>query len=161
MTLDEVLSLEADKKSIKKIDMFLRDKDETSYEYARAIAYKALILHNSDKDKDALRILLSLTPYFNNYDNDSVVALCDTLIDIFLSLDNNDQALKYIDIKNDHLKTIDKDQYLYDMIRYYTNVGTRIEIKRTITQYLFEDISEENKIKALEELQTLQFYDKE
>ena len=117
MTLDEVLSLEADKKSIKKIDMFLRDKDETSYEYARAIAYKALILHDSDKDKDALRILLSLTPYFNNYDNDSVVALCDTLIDIFLSLDNNDQALKYIDIKNDHLKTIDKDQYLYDMIR--------------------------------------------
>ncbi len=161
MTLDEVLSLEADKKSIKKIDMFLRDKDETSYEYARAIAYKALILHNSDKDKDALRILLSLTPYFNNYDNDSVVALCDTLIDIFLSLDNNDQALKYIDIKNDHLKTIDKDQYLYDMIRYYTNVGNRIELKRTITQYLFEDISEENKIKALEELQTLQFYDKE
>lgn len=161
MTLDEVLSLENDKKSIRKIDMFLRDKDETSYEYARAIAYKALILHTQDKDKDALRILLSLTPYFASYDNDSVVALCDTLIEIFLSLDNNDQALKYIDIKNDHLKTIDKDQYIYDMIRYYTNVGNRVELKRTITQYLFEDIDDDKRIKALEELSTLQFYDKE
>lgn len=161
MTLDEVLSLEAEKKSIKKIDMFLRDKNETSYEYAKAIAYKALILHKDLKDKDALRILLSLTPYFSTYDNESVVALCDTLIEIFLSTENNDQALKYIDIKNEHLKTIDKDLYLRDMIRYYDNVGNRIELKRTITLYLGEDIKEEDRVKALEKLSTLQYYDDE
>ena len=161
MTLDEVLALENDKKSIKKIDMFLRDKNETSYEYARAIAYKALILHNADRDKDALRILLSLSVNFNKFDNLSVCALCDSLIEIFLALDNNDQALKYIDIKNEHLKTIDKDQYLYDMIRYYDSVGNRVELKRTITLYLYEDISEENRIKALEKLLYLIYYDKD
>ncbi len=161
MTLDEVLSLEEDKKSIKKIDMFLRDKEESSYEFLKAIAFKCHILHISDKDKDALRILLPLTSQFKNYDNDSIISLCDSLIEIFLYNDNNDQALKYIDIKNEHLKTIDKDKYLYDMIKYYDNVSNRIELKRTITQYLGEDISNENRISALEKLKDLLFYDNE
>ncbi len=161
MTLDEVLSLEEDKKSIKKIDMFLRDKEESSYEFLRSIAFKCHILHICDKDKDALRILLPLTSQFKNYDNDSIIALCDALIEIFLSCDNNDQALKYIDIKNLHLKTIDKDKYLYDMIKYYDNVSNRIELKRTITQYLGEDISDENRVSALEKLKDLLFYDNE
>ena len=41
MTLDEVLSLEIDKKSIRKIDMFLKDLDETSYDYKKALSNKA------------------------------------------------------------------------------------------------------------------------
>ncbi len=159
MTLNEVLSLEIDKKSIRKIDMFLKDLDETSYDYLKAVSYKALILHQTDKTKDALKLLLPLVLNFKKYDNESTISILDTLIDIFFDTQNYDQALKYIEIKRDYLKTIDKDKYLYDMIRYYEATSNKLELKRTIVLYLSEDIDEENRISALEKLTDLLYFD--
>ena len=159
MTLDEVLSLEIDKKSIRKIDMFLKDLDETSYDYIKALSYKALILHKTDKTKDSLKILLPLVLNFKKYDNDAIISILDVLIDIFFDTQNYDQALKYIEIKKDNLKTIDKDKYLYDMIRYYENISNKNELKRTIILYLSEDIKEIDRISALEKLIDVLFYE--
>ncbi len=159
MRLDEVLSLEIDKKSIRKIDMFLKDLDETSYDYLKAISYKAFILHQIDKTKDALKILLPLILNLKKYDNESIISILDTLIDIFLETQNYDQALKYIELKRDNLKTIDSDKYLYDMIRYYEATSNRLELKRTIVEYLSEDINEEKRILALEKLVDILYYD--
>lgn len=159
MTLDEVLVLEKEQKSIKKIDLFLSQNSQTSYEYIKALSYKCLILHSLEKDKDALRYLLISTQLIPNLEKKSIVVLCDALIDIFIDIKNVEQAIKYIEIKRDNLPTIDNDKYLYDMIRYSEMVGNKIELKRYISEYLSEDISDDSRMEILEKLIKLQYID--
>lgn len=161
MSLDEVLALDMEIKSIKKIDLFLSHQKQTSYEYVKALGYKCLIWHKEGKIKEALKALLTMTPLIPSMQNEAVVSLCDALIDIFIDIKNNEQAIKYIEIKKDYLKVIDSDKYLYDMIRYNMMVGNNSELKRTITLYLAEDISDERRMEALEILIKFQAQDHE
>lgn len=157
MTLDEVLALEFEQKSIRKIDMFLSTQPQTSYEYIKALSFKCLILHSLEKDKDALKYLLVQTQFIPNLDNKSIVVLCDALIDIFIDIKNVEQAIKYIEIKKDHLPTIDSEKYIYDMIRYNRMCGNDKELKRCIVEYLGEDIPDDKRIEVLEILLNIEY----
>lgn len=161
MTLKEVLGLEKVSSSVKQIDIFMSKQEQTSYEYIKALSYKCLILHSLNKTKEALKQLLASTLLFKKIESRSIVAVCDSLIDIFLDLKNSENALKYIDIKNEHLPEIDKEQYNYDLIRYYDMVGDRSNLKRNIIVYLNNDIPLENRIYALEKLIKSQYLDYE
>ena len=77
-----------DEKSIRKIDMFLSNQPQTSYEYIKALSFKCLILHSLERDKDALKYLLVQTQLIPNLENKSIVVLCDALIDIFIDIKN-------------------------------------------------------------------------
>ena len=157
MTLDEVLALDFEQKSIRKIDMFLSNQPQTSYEYIKALSFKCLILHSLERDKDALKYLLVQTQLIPNLENKSIVVLCDALIDIFIDIKNTEQAIKYIDIKRDHLKAIDSEKYIYDMIRYNKMCGNSVELKRCIIEYLGEDIPDDKRIEVLEILLSIQY----
>ncbi len=161
MTLNEVLSLDKVNTSVRQIDIYMSKQKQTSFEYLRALAYKCEILHFLNKTKDALRLLLPLKPYFDQFSNESVISICNVLIDILFDISNYDQALIYIDIKKSKLKTIDSEQYTFDMIRYYNFIGQKDELKRNIIIYLNNDVSVEKKIYVLELLIKYQYIDKE
>lgn len=152
MLLNEVLSLEKISSSVRQIDIFMSKQKPNSYDYLKALSYKCLILHSLGKTKEAIKLLLGASLGFKTYDDRSIVAVCDSLIDIFIDIKNNEQALKYIDIKNEHLPQIDKEQYNYDLIRYYDMVGNRLDLKRNVVIYLNNDISDEKRIFAYEML---------
>ncbi|MGM9972133.1 MAG: diguanylate cyclase domain-containing protein [Anaeroplasmataceae bacterium] len=161
MNLNEVLALEHVSSSVRQIDMFMSSKKPTSYEYIKALSYKCLVLHSINKTKEALKLLLQATVSFKSYPDEGIVAICDSLIDIFIDLKNSEQAIKYIEIKNEHLPEIDKEQYNYDLIRYFDLVGDRKELKRNIIIYLDNDIPIEKRIYALEKLIKSQYLDYE
>ncbi len=161
MTLEEVLKLDIENSSIKRIDLFLADKKQTSYEYIKALSYKCLILHSLGNTKDALKTLLTQTTHFKLFESKSIVSICEVLIEIFLAINNDEQALNYIDIKRDHLEEIDKEEYILDLIKYYNHTKNNIEAKRNILIYLKHDVEESKKIYAYEILINLQYADYE
>ena len=69
LSLAELVKLPETLASIKKIDLFLGSTAKGSTEYIKALAYKANVLHKIGKTNDALKLLYSYVPTFNQLDS--------------------------------------------------------------------------------------------
>ena len=86
MKLSEILELEKNLSAVKKIDLFLSSTVKMSNEYVVALAYKALVHHNIGKTNDALKMLFGLVPSIKEMNSDTIIYLCDAIIDICLDV---------------------------------------------------------------------------
>ena len=163
-TLEEILQLDMVQSSVKKIDLFVSQKTKYSKEYMKAIAYKGKILHELGKTNDALKLLYEYIPSIKAMDNESVIALTSSIIDITLSIGIYDQAAKYIRIKREYLPISRTSEYIKDTTRLYLAKKDYENAKEALIEYLDDDITKEEEIDALEKLANIYFeernYDK-
>ena len=143
MTSNEVLSLEINKKSLKKLDTFLSHEPSGSIEYHKVNAYKGLMLYKLGNVKEAFVLLLNAIN--KSSDKRVIVLYADSLIDIYLSLEDFSKAMKYIELKSQNLSPIELDKHSFDMIKYYVKRKDKESAKREIETYLNDDISDYNK----------------
>jgi hypothetical protein len=144
MTINDILKLEIKKTNLRKIESFINQKEKDSIDYYKAVSYKALMSFKLDLVKEAITLLL--TNLNDSKVDDAIVSYCSTLIEIYLDLSDFEKALKYIELKEKHLKPIDMQKHTKDMIMYYAK---RRDIKNAtlyINSYLDDDILEEDKI---------------
>ncbi len=152
MDFEALKRLDASKDTVKKIDKYIQKLAVDSNEYYMAVCYKASILHSLKNDDEALKILLPLERKLWMLKNEEVITLCDILKDIYYELNDSQNALKYIKIKEEHLLLIDHDKYIRDMIEYYRFVGDILNEKRQILIYLEENINENDLLEIYERL---------
>lgn len=126
----------------------------------KAIAYKGLILHELGKTNDALKLLYEYIPSIKAMDNESVIALTSSIIDITLSIGIYDQAAKYIRIKREYLPISRTSEYIKDTTRLYLAKKDYDNAKASLIAYLDDDITEDEKIYALEKLSSIYFDEK-
>ena len=103
MILQEILQLDKVQSSIKKIDLYIVSTVKQSDEYIIALSYKAIILHTIGKSNEALKILFTIVPTFKELTTNSIIYVCDAIIDICIDVKRYDQVEKYIQIKNTYL----------------------------------------------------------
>lgn len=161
MNLDEILKLDKVTSSVRQIDLYMSKQKINSYEYIRALAFKCSILHCLNKTKDALKLLLPITSLFDKIDKRASVSICDSLIEIFLDIASYKEAIKYINIKKNYIPELNKEDYYYDLIRYYNLIGNSLELKRSIVSYLQGDIPDDRRAYALEIFIDYQYKDLE
>lgn len=137
MTLDEVLSLPKEKKSIKKIESFLSKEVSTSLSYHKALAYKAYILYLTDNKSEAFTILIDNV---SKTQGEAKIGYLDVLIDIYLNQEDFAKALKYIDIKKDILSPIDSFKHTLDLIKYSVKRSDLEKAKKYILEIIDDDI---------------------
>ncbi len=137
MTLDEVLSLPKEKKSIKKIESFLSKEVSTSLSYHKALAYKAYILYLTDNKSEAFTILIDNV---SKTQGEAKIGYLDALIDIYLNQEDFAKALKYIDIKKDILSPIDSFKHTLDLIKYSVKRSDLENAKKYILEIIDDDI---------------------
>ena len=140
MSLSEILQLDINNQSIKKIDSFLSDEVEYSDTYIRAVAHKALLLHKLGNSTAGIELALSYIKSMRLLSAYAVIALSDTIIAITIDLDEFDEALKYINLKKSFLPVSKMNLYLKDMITYLLKKGSIQEAKDTLVTYLKEQI---------------------
>lgn len=164
MLLKEVLQLDKNNSSIKKIDFFIGLQTKYSYEHLKALSYKAEILHYLGKDNEALKLLYEIVPHFNSILLDGIIVICDGIIDLCLDLKRYDQVLKYIKIKESYLPISKSVLHIKDLIKYYLALKQYDDALNSLEKYLSEDISKDEQTEAKIELSKIYFdifeYDK-
>lgn len=149
MKVNEILALPMERESIKKIDRFIQAADKATIEYHQAVCYKALILNSLGKVNDALKPLIKEDGY-DGMDDNAIVCYADTLKQIFLGIKRYDLALRYIQIKKEHLSLLATDEYYHDMIIYSKETENEADTRRFLKLYLEDDITPANRAFALE-----------
>lgn len=144
MTINDILKLEIKKNNLRKIESFINQKDKDSTDYYKAVSYKALMSYKLDLVKEAITLLL--TNLNDSKNDDAIISYCSSLIEIYLDLSDFEKALKYIELKEKHLKPIDMQKHTKDMILYYAKRRDIKNATRYINSYLEDDILEEDKI---------------
>jgi len=157
MSLSEILQLDINNQSIKKIDSFLSDEVEYSDTYIRAVAHKALLLHKLGNSTAGIELALSYIKSMRLLSAYAVIALSDTIIAITIDLEEFDEALKYINLKKSFLPVSKMNLYLKDMITYLLKKGSIQEAKDTLVTYLKDDISKDEQLFAKEELSNIYY----
>lgn len=137
MTLDEVLALKIEKKSIKKIESYLAKEDNTSLSYYRALAFKASVLYFTDNKSEAFKILLD---YVNKEIGQARIYFIDVLIDIYLNQEDFAKTLKYIELKNELLSPLDSYKHTFDLIKYYVKRQDLENARKYILELIDDDI---------------------
>ena len=164
ITLAEIAKLPYNVASVKKIDLFLSSAIKGSNEYIKATCYKCIILHKTGKTNDALKQLYLYIPEFNKLDSESVIDICDAIMEICIDVKRYDQAVKYMSIKKDYLSISNLHLYLKDQIRLYLDMREYDRAKLVLEKYLEDDITKEEEIFALDKLLEIYFanmeYDK-
>lgn len=160
MSINELYKLPHKKESIKKIDQFIASSGNDELCHHQAICLKSEILFELEKINEALKPLLQAETSFNSFSDEIIVLYSNALKDIFMSIEQYDKALKYIDIKHKHLSLMEMDSYIKDMILYHQAKGEKIAAKRYIIQYLEDDLSTDERIFAYENLINYHFEDK-
>ena len=160
-TLEEILQLDKNQSSIKKIDLFLSQKTKYSNEYMKAISYKANILYSLDKANDALKLLYEYVPTIQGMDNEGVIALTSEIIAITIDLNVFDQASKYIKIKQKYLPVSRQNEYIKDIVNLYLKKKDYENAKVALNEYLEDDITKDEEIYALEKLCGIYYDEKE
>ena len=161
MTIEELFNLPRKKESLKKIDNFIAASSVDELCHHQALCIKALTLHEIGKTNDALKLILPKEAEFDSMDNDTVVCYTDTLKEIFISIEQFDKALHYIQIKKLHLSLMAHDVYKKDMILYHIAQGHILEAKRWLILFLEDDISDYDRIFAYEKLIEFQYNEKD
>lgn len=161
MTIEELFNLPRKKESLKKIDNFIAASSVDELCHHQALCIKALTLHEIGKTNDALKLILPKEAEFDSMDNDTVVCYTDTLKEIFISIEQFDKALHYIQIKKLHLSLMAHDVYKKDMILYHIAQGHILEAKRWLILFLEDDISDYDRIFAYEKLIEFQYEEKD
>lgn len=157
MSLSEILQLDINNSSIKKIDAFLADEVEFSDTYMKALSHKALMLHLTGNSHEGINILLKYIKNMKFLSQYSVIALCDSMINITIDLENYEEALKYINLKKSFLPVSKMNLYLKDMITYLLKTNSIGEAKDTLIAYLKDDISKDEALFAKEELSNIYY----
>lgn len=152
MIIDEVLKLEKNNSSIRKIDLFLGCQVKYSIEYFKALCYKASILHHLGKNNDALKLLYEVVPNFNEISSEGIIEVCDGIIDLCIDLKRFDQVYKYIKIKQKYLPISKSVLHVKDNIKYYMALKQYDNAKEALEKYLDDDITKEEMIFAKIEL---------
>ncbi len=161
ISLSEIAKLPYTLGSIKKIDLFLSGSVKGSNEYIKALCYKAKILHKTDKTNDALKLIYSYVPEFNKLDNESIIDICDEIMDICIDVKRYDQVIKYMSIKKDYLSISNLHLYLKDQIRLYLDMNDFTKAKAVLEKYLNDDLTKDEEIYALERLLDIYFNNQE
>ena len=146
MELKEILALEANPNSLKKIDRFLSTKDIIHRDYAPALAHLAYLSFQLGKVSEAFKILFD---YLEVCEDKYKAVIYSTLIKIYYSQKDFDSAYKAIEVKKSFLPRYNKANYYEDLITYYQLLDNKEELIRTILIYLEDDISDERRLKAL------------
>ena len=146
MELKEILALEANPNSLKKIDRFLSTKDIIHRDYAPALAHLAYLSFQLGKVSEAFKILFD---YLEVCEDKYKAVIYSTLIKIYYSQKDFDSAYKAIEAKKSFLPRYNKANYYEDLITYYQLLDNKEELIRTILIYLEDDISDERRLKAL------------
>jgi len=152
MALQEILKLDKNQSSIRKIDFFLGTQVKLSNEYIMALAYKAEILHFLGKTNDALKILFNSVLEFKEMDVNCIIIICDSIIDICLDVKRYDQVLKYIQVKKNYLPISLSQLHIKDNIKYFLSAKKYSDAKNELLKYLGDDLTREEAIFAKEEL---------
>lgn len=157
MKFSELKKLQFNKETLKKVDTFIKKETLGSPDYYKALCLKGAILHSLGKDEEAIKLLLELEGKIWVLQQDEVISLCDTLISIFLKFDDPERALKYINIKKEHLDIVHKEQYFKDMIVYYNYIKDKENEKRYILMYLDETIDPKERLFGFERIIEFQY----
>ncbi|MBQ9124356.1 MAG: EAL domain-containing protein [Acholeplasmatales bacterium] len=161
MILQEVLQLDKQQSSIKKIDLFLVGQIKLSDDYMKALAYKADILHAINKTNEALRLLFSYIPSLNAMKVDGVIALCDSIINIFIDTEKYEEAYKYINIKKNFLPISKFVLNVKDEIKLFLAKKEITLAKNALNKFLTEDITREEEMYAKEELASIYYNERQ
>lgn len=160
-SLNDILCLDKTQSTIKKIDLFLSSHEKNSYEYVKAVSFKATILDSLGKTNDALKLVYSFVPEFRYLEPKSIVELCNVIIDISITNDKYDQAIKYIALKKNYLAVSESSEYYKDQIRLFLKMDDKVKTLEIVKKFLDDDITKEEEIYAKEILSRLYFDNKE
>jgi hypothetical protein len=160
-SLNDILCLDKTQSSIKKIDLFLSSHDKNTYEYIKAVSFKATILDSLGKTNDALKLVYSFVPEFRYLEPKSIVEICNVIIDISITNDKYDQAIKYITVKKNYLAVSESSEYYKDQIRLFLKMDDKVKTLEIVKKFLDDDITKEEEIYAKEILSRLYFDNKE
>ncbi len=161
LSLAELVKLPKTNQSIKKIDLFMGSCVKGSNEYIKALCYKASVLHKIGKTNDALKLIYSYVPEFNKLDNNSVIDICNAIMDICIEVERYDQVAKYMSIKKNYLSISNLHLFLKDQIRLFLELKEYTKAKNALEKYLGDDLSKSEEIFALENLLDIYFNNQE
>ena len=161
LTLADIVKLPKNNQSIKKIDLFMGGCVKGSNEYIKALCYKASVLHATGKTNDALKLIYSYVPEFNKLDNDSIIDICNEIMDICIDVERYDQVAKYMSIKKNYLSISNLHLFLKDQIRLFLVLKEYNKAKAALEKYLSDDLTKDEEIFALERLLEIYFSNQE
>ena len=101
MTINDILKLDIQKKNLRKIESFINHATKDSFDYYKAVSYKALMFYKLSDVKEAITLLLTNLNETKN--DDAIVSYSDSLIKIYLDLSDFEKANRYIELKDSHL----------------------------------------------------------
>ena len=86
MTINDILKLDIQKKNFRKIESFINHATKDSFDYYKAVSYKALMFYKLSDVKEAITLLLTNLNETKN--DDAIVSYSDSLIKIYLRTTN-------------------------------------------------------------------------
>ena len=146
MDIREILALEANATSIKKIENFLSNITPNHRDYPRAISHLAYLTYVLGDVSGAFQMLFSYLEICIDKEKPTVY---NTLIKIYYDQKDYDNVLSMIENKKKYLPNYNKIAYYEDLITYYDTTNNSSELIRTILTYLDDDITDERRLKAL------------
>ena len=146
MDIREILALEANATSIKKIDNFLSNITPNHRDYPRAISHLAYLTYTLGDVSGAFQMLFNYLEVCIDKEKPTVY---NALIKIYYAQKDYDNVLSMIENKKKYLPNYNKIAYYEDLILYYDTTSNSSELIRTILTYLDDDITDERRLKAL------------
>lgn len=146
MDIRQILALEANPASIKKIDEFLSELNPNHRDYPKALCHLAYLTYQLGDTKGSFSLLFN---YLEVCIDKEKPTIYNTLIKIYYLQKDYDNVLTMIEAKKGYLPNYNKIAYYEDLITYYDEIENSSELIRTILTYLYDDISDERRLKAL------------
>ena len=146
MDIRQILALEANTTSIKKIDEFLSGINPSHRDYPRALSHLAYLTFLLGDTSSSFQLLFN---YLNVCIDKEKPTIYNTLIKIYYIQKDYDNVYNMILAKKDYLPNYNKVAYYEDLIIYYEETNNNSELIRTILTYLGDDITDEKRLNAL------------
>lgn len=146
MDIREILALEANPASIKRIDAFLSSLTPNHRDYPKALSHLAYLTYQLGDVKGSFQLLFNYLEVCLDKEKPTVYNI---LIKIYYDQKDYDNVLTMIEAKKKYLPNYNKIAYFEDLITYYDTLGDSSELIRTILAYLSDDINDERRLKAL------------
>lgn len=146
MDIRQILELEANSASIKKIDQFLSEITPNHRDYPKALAHLAYLSFELGNVSSAFQLLFN---YLEVCIDKEKPTIYNTLIKIYYLQKDYDNVLQMIEAKKKYLPNYNKIAYYEDLITYYDITLNSSELIRTILTYLDDDLTDDRRLKAL------------